>query len=131
MVCWTLDLPQCKEIFKRAMKIPLDLQDSRSRFPSLVKKFGGSLGLVILVYLLKLPPARDAIEANIHGVGTVNAKSVYEACVKTARNALDHNIYEPLVDVTAETGGSLKAHGFLAQFQHMGITEKVKTVPRK
>ena len=85
MVCWTLDLSQCKEIFKRATKIPLDLQDSRSRFPSLVKKFGGSLGLVILVYLLKLPPARDAIEANIHGVGTVNAKTVYEHGLRVRR----------------------------------------------
>ena len=67
------------------MKIPLDLHNFRSRFSLPVKKFGGSVGLVILVYLLKLLPGRDAMEANIHGVGTVNAKTVYEQGLRVRR----------------------------------------------
>ena len=121
----SMDVAGLKDVLKRNTRVPTDLQDSRRRYPSWLKLFGCSMGLIVFVSVLKLPPAREKFELEIQTAEGITSKSVYDACVAMSRHLARGSPYQLMVEATADIGGPLKQHGFLAQMYHMNILERV------
>ena len=62
------------------------------------------MGLIVLIALLKLPPAREEFVLQMQGVERISAKHVYGACVAMPKNLAGGDQYQDMVEATSGIG---------------------------
>ena len=97
-------------------QIPADMIHFRQIVSEAVDLFSESMGLLLLLALLKLSPARDHAQAS---------RQVFDVLLEAASAiAKDEDMSTEMPQATASTGGPLHAHGFLRQMSYFGIVKK-------
>ena len=62
------------------------------------------MGLIVLIAVLRLPPAREEFALQMRGVERISAKHVYDACVAMSKNLAGCDQYQDMVEATNGIG---------------------------
>ena len=115
--------------------VPGDIAHYREIFPRCKFLFAQSLGLLVLLAVLKLPPARDLflervacvkIHSSSEPMATRQVYDIFASICNDLGSAHPDFLSwrDRMRKATSEVGGPLKQHGFMAQMYHFGILRK-------